>query len=324
MEIYQTVLCLIGAIVGAGFASGREIAGFFASYGAAAPMLCLLAAGAITALMGALTSSGITVKLFSGGIGELLLSALLIVTGGAMLAAAGDVCALTIPIFYAREIGMAGTLLASVFLSGRSVRALSLPSALLLPLLLSALLLTQNGAPAGQSWPAADAFALGGVKALAYAGMNTALSSGVLCDMQKNLDKKGLCRACAWLFFFVLLLLLLGVRALQGAGNEVMQSALPFVFLLRGYGKTGFYLAAALLYFASLSTLAAILRALLRQASVRAPRYGRTLVFLCVLLTALMGLQALVENLYPILGLICFISIIIKLIRNRTLKIAGE
>ena len=324
MEIYQTVLCLIGAIVGAGFASGREIASFFASYGAAAPLLCLLAAGAITALMGALANSGITEKLFSGGIGELLLSALLIVTGGAMLAAAGDVCALTIPIFYAREIGMAVTLLAAFFLSGRSVRALSLPSALLLPLLLSALLLTQNGTPSQQIWPTADVFAVGSIKALAYAGMNTALSSGVLCDMQKNLDKKALWRTCAWLFFSVLLLLLLGVRALQGADNEVMQSALPFVFLLRGYGKTGFYLAAALLYFASMSTLVALLRALLRSSSVRAPRYGRALVFLCILLTAFMGLQTLVENLYPILGLICFISIFINLIRNRTRKIAGE
>ena len=323
MEIFRAVVCLIGAIVGAGFASGREIVAFFASYGAAAPLLCLLAAAVISGLMCALLDAKLTDGLFAGGLGEASLTALLIASGGAMLAAAGDVCALTLPLRYAREIGLAATLLAALLLSGRSLRALSLPAALLLPALLATLTLTQSGAPARLCWPSAGAFAVGGVKALSYAGMNVALSAGVLCDMSGALSRRGARRACAWLFGALLLLLLLGVRALQGAGSEIMDSALPFVALLRDYGKTGFYLAAALLYFASFSTLAALLRALMRTRAARLTRYGRALIYLCVLLAAFLGLETLVESLYPILGAVCFLCIAAGLWRNRARKIAG-
>lgn len=317
MRVFQFVVCLLGAVVGAGFASGREIAGFFAQYGALGPALCVLSAGMIAFLaLLMMRADERTLDSLRKGVRGVLLAGLMIATDGAMLAAAGDVCALTLPVFYARELGLLLTLALSFALARSPIKWLALPGMLLFPMLTLALILVQGPGRAA-AMPSFSEGVLAVLKALAYAGMNVTLSMSVLCDAGGKLDRRESCRVCAWLLGALSILLLLGERALKSAGSEAIQAPLPFVMLLRTYGLTGFYLAASLLYLASLSTLCVLVRLLLSLDAVKRAPYGGALIFLSLLLAAMLGLSRIVETLYPALGLLCFISLAFLLFRKK-------
>ena len=111
MDILCCALALLGSVVGAGFASGREIVRFFAAHGAmgfvavafslaalAALFLCLaerLSAAGQTGLPG-LCASRFGARV--GGVCTALFFLLSAVTGGAMLAACAELSALVWPI----------------------------------------------------------------------------------------------------------------------------------------------------------------------------------------------------------------------------------
>ena len=111
MDILCCALALLGSVVGAGFASGREIVRFFAAHGAmgfvavafslaalSALFLCLaerLSAAGQTGLPG-LCASRFGARV--GGVCTALFFLLSAVTGGAMLAACAELSALVWPI----------------------------------------------------------------------------------------------------------------------------------------------------------------------------------------------------------------------------------
>ena len=103
MRSSRTVLCLLGAFIGVGFASGREIMRFFTRYGPLSVPLLFLAAG------------------------------------GGMAAAAGELWALTVPLRHARAIGLLLSLLLCLFAAARPENAMTLLGYLLLPVLMLAL-----------------------------------------------------------------------------------------------------------------------------------------------------------------------------------------
>ena len=123
MDILCCALALLGSVVGAGFASGREIVRFFAAHGAmgfvavafslaalAALFLCLaerLSAAGQTGLPG-LCASRFGARV--GGVCTALFFLLSAVTGGAMLAACAELSALVWPIRPAYAAGFFITL----------------------------------------------------------------------------------------------------------------------------------------------------------------------------------------------------------------------
>lgn len=312
METGRLILCILGAMVGAGLASGREIMRFFTQYGPASQALILLSCAVMTALMARLMRRGrlgLGGALAGGTAGKILFWTLLLGTGGGMTAAAGELFALTLPLRHARSLGMLCTLLPGLLLARRSLTALECASRLLLPLLLAAILLclrkTQTGEIAASETPA-ESLLLGALQALCYAGMNVLLSAEVLCEAGARCDTRTGCRGAAWCGGALCGILLLFNEALLRGPMEARQAELPMVLLLRGYGKAGFYLSAAVLYLAVITTLFAVLRA---QRALAPDGRRQTLAGAATLLTALCGFERTVSVIYPVLGFFSLLMI---------------
>ena len=316
----SAVFGILGAMVGAGFASGREIAAFFSQWGAWSWLLALVSALAMTGLMGTVLNlaEGIGGLLPHGKgrwAGQVILGLLYGVTAGGMTAAAGELAALVIPVRYARPLGALGTLLMGLAMSVKPLKAGAILGRVLTPVMLLALILclrlpeTRTAAEQDYSLPRVF-FAF--CKALAYAGLNVMLSAGMIsgAGQGKNGKEKRMIALAAGSAVFLLLALANGALLRR---EDAIREKLPVVALLRNYGKMGYYLSAALLYLAVATTLLALLRGL---RDVIGQRWkGKRTVWLAGLTAAgfsLAGFEGIVSAAYPILGFVSLAVILTK------------
>lgn len=315
MKNGSMVLCILGAMIGAGFASGRELMQFFSRWGQYSWAFVGCAAAMMTACMIRLMRRGECGmdSLFPEGKGarfcRLFLAALLIVTGGGMTAAAGGVCALILPIHNARAMGYLGTLLLAVWAARYPLRALAALGKILIPALLIAFALCFR-LPGENQFPvfSAGELIMGLLQALAYAGMNVMLSAGVLCEAGGQCNPRGFCRGAAWSGGAIGMLLLLGNGVLLPHRESLMHEALPMVILLRGYGKWGYYLSAGVLYLAIMTTLIALLRGMWEIFRGKM-RYPYACAGVVAGITGLIGFEEIVAKAYPMLGIISLLLI---------------
>lgn len=300
---------LCGAVIGAGFASGREVASFFARFGAWSWLGVAVAAAVLGGICWRLMEhpgeAGMPLTWRGCWLEHLwrgMFVSLLMATGGAMMAGGGEIAALMLPVHGARSIGLVGTLVLGWLLASKENAWLAAVSkgliACLLTVMLAGLFMPARAAAsvqsAGSGW---ESLFYG----LCYGGFNVALAAPVVTVMGNALTPKERVR-CAALFTLVVAVLLacgngvlLRHRALQG-------EQLPFVMLLSAWGKVGFVLGGAALYLAALTTLTACLRGL----RVLLPRHIGVAVA-GVMLLSLSGLEGMVGVAYPVLGGGCFL-----------------
>ena len=161
MDILCCALALLGGVIGAGFASGREIVRFFAAHGAMGFIAVAFALAALLALFALLPIrlaaegqpglSGLCRARFGarvGGVCGALFFLLSAVTGGAMLAACAELSALVWPIRHAYALGFAVTAVLAALLCAFKTRGLAVVGGALcglLPILLIRLLLLPPG-----------------------------------------------------------------------------------------------------------------------------------------------------------------------------------
>jgi len=286
---------LVGAVVGAGLASGREVASFFSQYGrwsivgvlAAVFTLIVLAEPHIPASW----QSRWPEKLW-----HVLLSLLLIATGGAMLSGAGEIASLTVPVHGAYWLGMGGTLILAWVLAYRAAGGLAWVSRVMLCALGILILL-------GFSLPRTSAVVLNRTslpKALAsgltYGGFNAALQASIL---QADRKKYPQVRRHVRMSGLIVLILLLLSNAVLLMHPSLMGEAMPFIHMMRSFGKVGYYLGAVCLYLAILSTLTACLRGLGRK----------PYALLGIGFIGLLGFEGVVGKTYPLLGGACFLML---------------
>lgn len=330
----QTALAIVATVVGAGFASGREIVRFFSAFGAWSWAGCVLAAAFLAAfcIWAARASQkwqaydlGSLCRAAIGGVfgqaAAWLNGVLITITAGAMIAAMGELAALSLPVRPAYEIGVLFALSAGFLLSRRGLSAIAgagmwlLPTCALLYLLLLRVPAPMPAKPMGGAW---RTFPL----AFAYAALNAALGCGVLCEVGRERDKASVYRACA-MAGGLLLLLLLGANAvltrhLAAVGN----AALPIVMIARALGAPGYWLCVAALSLAVMSTLIALIRTLARMLEPRLPSAaGSLLSVLLPCAAGLIGFQNLVGRLYPLLGAastLLFLAMIARTLPVRT------
>ncbi|MBQ2991151.1 MAG: hypothetical protein IJD60_07655 [Clostridia bacterium] len=319
MAVVSCALALLSGVIGAGFASGREIVCFFAGHGraAGAAVVCALLTLHILflCLPAALERSGCTslpslcrVR-FGRRLGALcggLFFALFALTGGAMLAACAELCALTFPFRHAYGAGLALSLLFASLLSLRGAAGLALPGAALCAVL-PALLISLLALPAGEACflPAMTPglpvrAALDGA---AYSALNAAMLGGSL-PLLLSLSREK--RRQAVTLFSVLFgaLLTLGMLVCRRHLPSVFAQPLPFVALSRRLGLTGYFLCAAAMYAAAFSTLTTMLLGLTRMLPLPRPG-GCALCALVCLCAAQIGFGPLIESGYPVLGALC-------------------
>ncbi len=315
MQVVLCTLALASGAIGAGFASGREIARFFAGHGpfCAAAALCALAAmGALLARLPdqmersrARTLPGLCRARFGRRLGALCGALFLLlsgVTGGAMLAACAELCALTLPLRHAYGMGLAVTLALAAALCALGVRALAAPG-LALCALLPPLMLRLLALPAGEARLAAPDASLARAVAdgAAYGALNAAMLCGeapLLLSFPRRLRRRAALLFCA-LFGA---LLFLGIAVCRRHLQAVRAEPMPFVALCRRLGAGGYALCAAALYAAAFSTLCTMLAALAQPLPRRA---GLPAAMAVCLAFSRVGFSNLVASLYPTLGAVC-------------------
>lgn len=288
---------LVGAVVGAGLASGREIASFFSQYGVWSYGGILIAVWMLVFL----GDTRLPPKWKNHWLGRLwktLMSMLLIATGGAMLSGSGEIAALIIPMRHAYWLGICTTLALAWLLAHRTTTGLARVSRVLLVLMIVmiglGLFLPSEHAAVLQ--PAEKGRVL--LRGLTYGGFNAALQAPILSKSLQT-DQNKQIKAVRWAGRIILCLLMLGNTVLQ-RHSELLGEALPFVKMLTAYGKAGYYLGAICTYFAILSTLTACLRGL----------NDGWLALVSVLVMSLLGFSGVVEWAYPLLGGGCFLMLL--------------
>lgn len=327
MRQLSLVLCILGAMIGAGFASGREIMAFFTGYGPFSWALVLLAGMGMTAVIYRIMQksrgdlSGLFPRGRGGGIARGLMFLLLSAAGGGMTAAAGELTALVLPIHHAEALGMGTGLLGCLLLSHWSMNALSSMGRILLPLLLIAFLLCIRLPHEAQPLPPPTAWEmiLGVIGAAGYAGFNGMLSAGVLCQAGAACKKRGKCRLAAWSGGAIMGMLLLGNGALIPKGTVLAGEALPMVVLLRAYGKAGYYLSAGVLYLGIITTLIAVLQGM-RSMLMGWCSFPNGAAFCICALAALMGFEKIVSSVYLALGLLCLLFLFLPQKKERLIQ----
>ena len=300
---YSDVFGIVSAMVGAGFASGREIMHFFSRYGAVSWVLAALAVLFMGVLMAWLmedvpvmrnrkTMSYIT----------LLLLPLFTAVGGAMTAAAGELAALSLPLFHARALGGWITLCAGVLAARKPVKVLGVIGKILVPLLLLAFFFCLR-IPAGtDNFSACKNNPLfASIQLAGYCGLNVTISAGVIREAGHGRPIGEQKRISRYSCILIGLLLCVGNAALLPHAASLQNAALPVVMVLRSYGKAGFYLSVIVLYLAVLSTLAAILRITRSLFANKTKQPGLWAGLVCAA-SSMLGFEKIVGLVYPILG----------------------
>ncbi len=321
-RIRDAVLQCTGAIVGAGFASGREIMRFFSRYGSFSWIGIFLA----VAVMGsfayaimkkareadAVSLSGLCRAYLgpAGVVGTIAFTVLLGTTGGSMSAAAGELGALALPVHGAYWIVFLGSLLLGLILSRRSLAPLAFVGMLLVPAIIIVFflcLIPPEGAAATPQmilpvWRKVVEVIFFGVS---YGTLNITLSAGVLCEIGRGMNNRRASRTALYLSMCLLVLLSLGNVALVRQ-PQLSDAALPIVMLLNKFGKLGFWVAIIGLYLAIFTTLLAAARSLFNMLGYCKPGWLNFVVAggLFFLIGAV-GFAKLVGVLYPALGFLC-------------------
>lgn len=278
---------LLGAAVGAGLASGREIASFFGRYGAWGFAGIALSAATIALLAEARMPHKWRGR-WPEGLWRIWNALLLTATAGAMLAGTGEIVETALP--GARYAGMAATLLAGWMLARRTESGLAWVSRLLLAGLAALLLCGACLPPMRAAGETDTDIAQGLLRAVTYGGFNAALLQPLLtqCPMPERPRRRSLRGACA-----LLACLLAAGQAVLRRHQAIAGAAMPFLEISRQLGRTGTLLAGFCLYLAALSTLTACLRVL------------RGWWIAGIAAAALCGFTGVVDAAYPLLGAGC-------------------
>lgn len=322
---FCNALACVGAVIGAGFASGREIASFFSKYGALGWLLVVLAVGVLLWLCwGCLKESGrigaeCWCDLFNGkgtvircG-AQLCIIVLLIVTTGAMIAASGQMAALIWRAKYACLIGAGGTIAAAWIVGKKGLKLMGWISGILV-VLFAAAVISVFRLPHMRIVHLANEMTLAqglmaAVRAVAYAAMNLTLAIGVVCRSASGMQKTNWHTA---MWFGVIMLLMLGSgHLLLTQYPEWLNESFPLVKIMARFGKDGFILSVVLMYLSVFTSLTAMLYALRCAAenTTESPFLQFAIVILLPSFVSLMGFSQIVDRLYAPAGLVSLLMV---------------
>ena len=322
-EALRAAFAICATLIGAGFASGREIVTFFSQFGGAGWLGVPLAGACVGWIVylvlslarqtGADSFPGLYGRLMNPACEDamhLLYGLLCLTTAAAMLSA--ELFALVLPLNDARAFGVVMTLALSLLLSGRGIGALSASGAVLLPAVLVYYLLSgRGGGEAAQFTVRGLSLAL--PMGVLYASFNGALCGGAIVLAGKRPADPAKCALCAGAM--VTLVLAAGHLALVRAGGEIRALALPSVALVTAkWGSAGFIASAVCLLLAVLTTLSGMLLTLRVQTARFLPNRPALCLILpagLALLMSVCGFGTLVGVAYPLLGWICVLALVV-------------
>lgn len=299
-KIFSCVFTITGAVVGAGFISGRELIGFFGT-GNFIPS-AFVAAVLFALFIYALLCLGYEYGGFFGVVSQMsktfrrvflvfIYFASFIMTSG-MLAGADSLFPSASPV-----VGIAFVVL--VFFACRfGIKGLNIINFILVPVILSFIAVTviKN-----------SLFSFGGevealriYSAFSYVGMNMFLSFPIVCDIGKGMHNKKCISSLltAGILFILILLVLFAVKSDKTAINENF----PLVCVLKEYSFFRF-----ICLFASFTSLCSSYYPLYNLFAENKAQNAASGVLLAVaFLVSRIGFFNIVEHIYPIIGCIGF------------------
>ncbi len=333
----QRALAFVGAVIGAGFASGREVVSFFSSYGSYSWLLILLTVLVMIALCWlCLRHSGSCdiccwCAIYPANrpvlrcVAECCILFLQMLMGGSMVSAAGHMAALALPSDGAYALGAAATIVLALLLGRCGTKPLALLSVVLAAAFVAAvvaLLVFDRGEAAVSLAKQASAAQLmhGALRAVAYAALNLSLAIGVICRCG-GCDCRTSGRS-AVLFGLWMVGLLFISNFLCLKHPELHTSAFPLVTLLSRFGRVGFVLSLSMMYLAVLTTLSAGLYALRTGLEKHLSAWAASLLtILLPLAFSFAGFETIVERWYAPAGLLCLALVFVPLLGGRAKNI---
>lgn len=322
-------LAALAAIVGAGFASGREIMTFFTGMGWASwiGIVCAcVAVGLLTAMLARfqLRSGARNLPaVFGAEMGKPcedavhgLYGLLMLLTASVMIAAGGELGQLALPLHSAAYVGMALTIIASMVTAFYKGNGLAMLGALLAPaIVVFYVCLAADGRPAPVTFPDRTAAVVGSVPltiimGVLYAALNVTMAGGaVLIHCDRGVSPRRVGYMTGGMLF---LMLAAANAAFLLAGPGIRNLAMPSVVLAARFGSAGYYISIAVLWCAVVTTLTAAFQSLHAQAvslGLR-PLTAMALIVALALLFALIGFAPLVDIGYPLLGWSCALALL--------------
>ncbi len=335
---WQIAFTFIGTVVGAGFASGKELLVFFVQYGVQGLIGILLAtllftwAGTQVMLVShriqARSYQDISAYLFGKTLGLLFHVLLLIVllgTTSVMLAASGAVFIETFQ--FPSQAGIWLTMICIYLVAHRGLHAIHSVNSVFVPLLIAftCYIFIHHVKP----WEPLldDGVLVESVRPLVwissplyYVSLNVALAQAVLVPIGKESKREG-----PLIYGGVLgglgigLLLLLGYLSIRTHMPEIQQADMPMIYLLSGSGRGMSILFTLLVYAEIFSTLIANVYGLAQQLQ-RFLVLSTSLLILFILVVcyfvSFIGFSSLLSFLYPLFGQIVIIFLLMLLYRQ--------
>lgn len=234
---------------------------------------------------------------------QIMLSLLLITTGGAMLAGAGEIWAQVLPLRWSNALGLLVTLLLGWLLAMKTKSGLAWVSRGLVTVLMLLLLLAFRMSPMQGAVIVEQSGPIAILSGGSYGGFNAALQWPILAAATIEKQKKR--SALRWATVLILLMLLLGMLLMQ-RHKALMGEAMPFLLMMKQFGAGGYIGFIICLYLAVLSTLTACIRAV----------QGRAFPMAGILLVSCGGFGGVVNLMYPLLGGGCCIMLLLAKITN--------
>ncbi len=326
----QNAMACIGAVIGAGFASGREILTFFTKHGQHSWWLIILTAAASSAFCAIIMRASANraergwYALHDECCASLRIGARICViipvvaVSGAMLAAAGHMVSLLWANEWAYAAGIVGTLIAAWRLGFGSLRPLSIISWVLTGAIVLALLVLMKAYSSMENAvipmrEASSGILSATIKAVAYAGMNVTLAVGVVCGCG-SCSQRDMCRSSA-IFGFMLLILLFVSNMLYLMCSMPYDVEFPIVMLLGAFGRAGYIIGAVLLYLALFTTLIALMRALksVMDRWISSKGINKLVTLALPLGMSFVGFSRIVDAFYAPIGCLCILLVILPL-----------
>ena len=329
---FWCVMGCVGAVVGAGFVSGREVVFFFSQYGVHSWWLIGISILTMLVLADFLMRHGDRVNglLCSQSrktgflIPKITITLVLLLLSGAMTSAAGEMIRLSLPFRYAYPAGLLGSLSVAWVMSRGEMKPFSIISFGLTALfLVMALLVMHEGrgeVPCETAFlyakPTVGQFLRAVLYAVGYSAMNICVSMGFMCRSGCACKAKTDRRAAGFGLGMCGLLFL--SNALYLLHPDKMNSAFPIVELFAVFGKTGFYACTALLYLAILTTLIALINTLRAGygGENNEPKHRDYLFFCLIVLISQLGFSGIVNRFYAPMGLVCIAAVFLPLGRK--------
>ncbi|MFX3617863.1 MAG: transporter [Sporolactobacillus sp.] len=318
----QIAAAYIGTVVGAGFASGREIIQFFTQYQAwgtfGVLLSSLLMAWMSTKLMiysrriDAYSFNELFVHLFGTRLGtviEALMFFIIFGLTGVMLAGSGAV--FHEHLLGGRQLGMLLTLLISFFFLIKGVRGLFWINSLVVPILIafvSLAFMLNTHAPLLQLPQGLEVKGL--LSAIRYAAFNMLTALVVLVPLAREAPDEKTLRWGGWIGGAGLGILMLMAHLLLLGHPRVLTFEMPMAELARPIGLVMHFGFALVIFGEILTTFVGNIFGLARQLHSTFPLIlssGQAMILLIIAAYALgqAGYASLISTLYPLYGTLC-------------------